>query len=90
MLCEVLGSSRQKRQETTREGSGRAMEVIKKLGYLSSEERLRTLGLYSMERSRLRGDLTNACKYLKDGCQVSGAKLFSRAQREDHGAMGTN
>ncbi|KAK4827320.1 hypothetical protein QYF61_016570 [Mycteria americana] len=52
--------------------------MLRGLVHLCCEDRLRELGLFSLEKRRLQGDLTAACQYLKGASKKDEDRLFHR------------
>jgi len=76
---QLWGSQHRKDMDLLEQVQRRATRMIRGLEYLSYEDRLKELGLFSLEKRWLWADLTAAFQYLKWAYRKDGGALFTRA-----------
>ncbi|KFM07084.1 hypothetical protein AS27_06930, partial [Aptenodytes forsteri] len=76
---QLWGPQQKKDMDLLERVQRRAIKMMRVLEHVSYEDRLRELGLFSLEKRRLWGDLIGAFQYLKGAYKKAGEGLFARA-----------
>ncbi|KAK4831333.1 hypothetical protein QYF61_016822 [Mycteria americana] len=74
----TVGFPAQERHGPVRAGPEEAMKMVRGLEHLCCGERLRELGLFSLEKRRLQGDLLVAFQYIDGACKNDGETVFTK------------
>ena len=87
---QAWGSQYKKNRELLERVQRRATKMIRGLEHLPYEDRLGELGLFSLEKRRLQGDLVDTFQYLKGDYEQEGNQLFTRVDSDRTREKGFN